>query len=280
MPVIDAHTHVFAPEVVSHRTEIASKDASFGLLYGEQGARMVDGGGLVAYLEAEGIDLAFATSFPFSDHGLVRLSNDYVMGLHAQDPRIVPLIALPMTDNREALKELERCDGRGAVGVGEVAFYGIGFGPGERECLQPIAQALTERRFVLMLHVNEPVGHTYHGKVPIDFGELALFIASHPDLTIILSHMGGGICFYEFMPEIRERFSRVYYDLAAMPYLYTPDIYRFVAEFIPHKTLFGSDYPLLPLSRYERDMTDLDDAVMERILYGNAQRILRDARLG
>ena len=280
MPVIDTHTHVFPPEVVSRRVEIASRDASFGILYGEPGARMVDGGGLVTYLEAEGIDLAFAVSFPFSDHGLVRLSNDYLMDLHAQDPRVVPFIGLPMTDKREALKEIERCEGRGAVGVGEVAFYGTGFGPGEREHLQPIAKALIERRFVLMLHVNEPVGHAYHGKVPIDFGELALFIASNPDLTIILSHMGGGICFYEFMPEVRERFSRVYYDLAAVPYLYNPDIYRFVVQFIPHKTLFGSDYPLLPLSRYERDMTDLDDAMRERILYGNAQQILRAARLG
>jgi uncharacterized protein len=44
----------------------------------------------------------------------------------------------------------------------------------------------------------------------------------------------------------------------------------------PEKILFGSDYPLLPLSRYlkELDKTNLDVIAKEGILGGNLRRLL------
>ena len=126
---------------------------------------------------------------------------------------------------------------------------------------------------MLLLHVNEQVGHHYDGKMAVDFVEVSRFVADHQDLTMILAHMGGGLCFYEFMPEIRRAFSRVFYDTAAMPYIYSNEIYRFIDTFIPEKTLFGSDYPLLSFKRYETGFGVLNRETRERVLEKNTRRV-------
>ena len=69
----------------------------------------------------------------------------------------------------------------------------------------------------------------------------------------------------------------VYFDTAASPYLYRQEIYRLAAEIIgPEKILFGSDYPLLPPSRYLKEMAagGLSPADQELITRKNALKIL------
>ena len=101
------------------------------------------------------------------------------------------------------------------------------------------------------LHVNEPLGHSYNGKYDTPFAHLYELIKKFPDLVIILSHWGGGILFYELMPEVKGVFRNVYYDTAASPYLYRDDIYRIASELCgSEKIIFGSDFPLLGAERY------------------------------
>ena len=50
-------------------------------------------------------------------------------------------------------------------------------------------------------------------------GRLALAQA-YPGLTIVFAHLGGGLFLYETMPEVRNVLAGVYYDTAAVPYLY------------------------------------------------------------
>jgi predicted TIM-barrel fold metal-dependent hydrolase len=92
---------------------------------------------------------------------------------------------------------------------------------------------------------------------------------------VILAHWGGGLLFYEAMPELREQFRNVYYDTAATPFLYHADIYRAaLALNLGDKILFGSDFPLLPPSRYLPALQTLPDDAQERILFANAQKLL------
>ncbi len=72
--------------------------------------------------------------------------------------------------------------------------------------------------------------------------------------------------------EAPEVFKNVYFDTAASPYLYRKEIYRLAAEMVgPEKILFGSDYPLLPPSRYvkEIDEAGLPEDWQEMILGKN-----------
>ncbi len=279
MRLLDAHTHIFPPELIEKRGGIASTDSGFALLYGTGRARMTDSAGLFSYMEKEGIDRVAAACFPFEDGGLIRLANDYVLDVARTDARVLPFVMIDRRDEEAAVAEAERCFQKGACGVGELAYYKGGFGERERMSLEGLARYLEQTGMILMLHLNEQVGHDYAGKTPVDFVQVAYFVQAHPGLRIILAHMGGGICFYEFMPEIRKAFSRVYYDLAATPFLYSKDLYAFAGRFLATKVLFGSDYPLLTLARYESDLEGLDDDTRRRLLYDNG-RDLFGARLG
>lgn len=271
--MFDAHTHVFSNQVIEDRARIAEKDGGFALLYGQPLSRMVDSSGLRDYLSREGINRAIAVAFPFHDPALVSLSNDCLLDLAKADSRIVPFVMVDLREEKRGISELERCIGKGARGLGEVAFYDTGFSKAERERLDRLVAPLEEADLVLMMHVNEQIGHSYSGKSSVDFAEVVAFVEAHPRLRIILSHLGGGLCFYEFMPEIRRLFTKVRYDLAATPFLYHKDVYRFVGSFLCEKVLFGSDYPLLPASRYLPDMGELPNDVQARLLWNNAEEM-------
>jgi uncharacterized protein len=274
MPVIDAHTHVFPPDVIARREMIAKTDARFALLYANPRARMVDGAGITEYLQSQGVEQAVVTSFPFTDASLVSACNDYVLELARMDTRVIPFATVDMEDETAARDEAERCVIRGARGIGEIAFYDTGYGKRECEKLHVIGAYAEQQGIPVMLHVNEQVGHAYHGKTVMDLQEIFLFIEAHPDLTVILPHLGGGLCFYEFMPEVRKTFSRVYYDLAATPLLYSSEVYDFVARYIPDRMLFGSDFPLLSYRKYATELGSLGDEARDKLLYHNARRML------
>ena len=74
----------------------------------------------------------------------------------------------------------------------------------------------------------------------------------HPEATLVLAHWGGGLPFYELMPEARETLRNVYYDTAASLYLYDDAIFRQVMSWVPDKVLLGTDYPLLSQRRFMR----------------------------
>lgn len=274
MPVIDAHTHMFPSEIIKDRVRIAEKDRGFQLLYGPPSSKMVDSSGLRDYLNREGISRAFVVGFPFQDPGLLTLSNDYLLELAQTDGRIVPFVMVDVGDDKRAISELERCIEKGARGLGEVALYTQGFSKTERERLGLLVKPLEEADLALMVHVNEQVGHRYSGKSRIDLAEVAALVEAHPRLKVILCHLGGGLCFYEFMPEIKKSFANVRYDIAAIPFLYGKEVYRYIASYLPEKVLFGSDYPLLPASRYLPEIQKLEREVQLRILWSNAEEFL------
>ncbi len=273
MKVIDGHTHVFSPEIIGMRDRIARKEGGFALIYGNGTSKMADADALFAYMAADNVDGCVVCGFPFKDRGLITLQNDYLLEVAANNPNIFPLISVDTGDERHALKELERCRARGALGVGEAAFYEKGLGRNELAALEGIARRLEESGAVLMLHVNEQVGHPYKGKTVVDFPETVRFIESHPNLDVVLAHLGGGLCFYEFMPEIRRVFSRVYYDTAAVPFLYGETIYTFIDGFLADKTVFGSDFPLLTFSRYSTGVSRMRPDTRGKTLYSNARRL-------
>ena len=278
MAIVDAHTHIFPPEIIRRRERIAEKEKAFSLLYGDGRARMVDAAGLSEYIRKEGVERAFVLSFPFNDKGLLRVTNDYILESSKEIP-IVPFILVDPKDVSFSLSEIERCFDLGARGVGEIGSYGGSLGEEELRMMEPLVECLEKKGGILSIHVNEQVGHGYAGKTFVDFRALYSFIERHGEATIILAHLGGGLCFFEFMPEVRRVFRNVYYDLAAAPFLYDSRMYAFVEMFLAEKTLFGSDFPLLPYSRYAKGMEGISPLARDMILHKNAERLLND-RLG
>jgi predicted TIM-barrel fold metal-dependent hydrolase len=70
----------------------------------------------------------------------------------------------------------------------------------------------------------------------------------------------------------------VYYDTAASPFLYDPKIYKLAVDLAGEdRVLFGSDYPLLPPSRYFKEMesSDIPEKTKKRIFGKNAASLLK-----
>ena len=79
------------------------------------------------------------------------------------------------------------------------------------------------------------------------------------------------------MPEVKKALQNVYFDTAASPFLYQPQIYTLVSQLVgAEKILFGSDYPLLPPSRLLREIsaTALTDEEKRLITGENARKLL------
>jgi predicted TIM-barrel fold metal-dependent hydrolase len=79
------------------------------------------------------------------------------------------------------------------------------------------------------------------------------------------------------MPEVKKAIDNVYFDSAASPFLYTPQVYNQVIQLVgADKVLFGSDYPLLTQRRLlnEIETLDLAEETKALVLAGNALRLL------
>ena len=79
------------------------------------------------------------------------------------------------------------------------------------------------------------------------------------------------------MPDVKKAMSKVFFDTAASPFLYSPQIYNQVIQLVgADKILFGSDYPLLAQNRLLKEIKSLDlpEETKRLILSDNAQRLL------
>ena len=95
---------------------------------------------------------------------------------------------------------------------------------------------------------------------------------------MVCAHWGGGLPFYALMPEVKKAMKNVFFDTAASPFLYSPQIYNQVIQLVgADRILFGTDYPLLKQRRMVDEVSELGlaEEVRGLILGRNAQRILR-----
>ncbi len=165
----------------------------------------------------------------------------------------------------------------GCRGIGELRPDTQPHGFASPEKLQPFVEVLRRSRFPLLTHASEPVGHGYAGKGKATPDLLYNFVSNFPDLTIICAHWGGGLPFYALMPEVGRALEKVYFDTAASPFLYRPEIYQIVSKIVgADKILFGSDFPLLPQGRVLREIESagLAETTKKMILSGNAKNLL------
>jgi predicted TIM-barrel fold metal-dependent hydrolase len=274
-PVIDVHVHVSSPELIAGREAYLERDEWFRLLYENPKSRLVTCEQVLSEMDDTGVDRSVIFGFAFRDQGLCREANDYVIEAVRAYPDRFTGFACVSPEVPGAVQELERCLDAGLAGCGELFPDGQRFDLVGSPGLDLIAEVLRERGLPLNLHANEPVGHPYPGKGDNTPGPCYEFAHRHPQLDIILAHMGGGLFFYELMTEVRVTLARVYYDTSAVPYLYRRDLYSIAATTAGvHKLLFGTDYPLLSPRRYLADTEILDATFRQALFGGNAAKLL------
>ena len=277
--IIDIHTHIFPPEICRERESFFPGEPAFELLYrDEKRAPLSTAGGLIKAMDRDGIQGSVTFGFPWRQRELVHRSNNYVLEAMARYPERLLGFACLNPELPEAVEEGERCLKAGMKGLGEIALYTPLNGGSWVDRMSPVVELATEWEVPVLLHINEPVGHQYPGKGHQPFWELYDLIKTFPKTRFILAHWGGGLWWYLLMKrEVKEVLTNTYFDTAASPFLYRPEIYEFAIKIIgPEKILFGSDFPLLELERYEKELgqTGLTPEQQAAILGGNSQRVL------
>jgi len=276
--IIDFHTHVFSPQINKNRSKYIDSDPCFAILYSKKDAKLATADELIASMDREGIDISVIVNIGWTTHELCVETNDYILESIARYPkRLIGFCTVQPNSYDAAIAEIERCAQGGIRGVGEMRPDMQLFDLGDEVLMEPFIEVLKKHKLILLTHASEPVGHDYPGKGAITPDMLYPFITSFPDLTIVCAHWGGGLPFYALMPEVARAMSNVFFDTAASPYLYSPQIYNQVAQLVGgDKILFGSDYPLLAQGRLLKEINSLDlpEETKNLILSGNARRLL------
>ncbi|HET8628855.1 MAG TPA: amidohydrolase family protein [Thermomicrobiales bacterium] len=276
MTIVDAHTHLFPPAFIRDRAALAAREPWFDLAYGDGRARMATGEDLVASMDAAGIAGAVACGWPWRDPGLCRAHNDYLLDAARRYPDRLRVLAIVSPADSRAAAEAGRCLDAGAAGLGELNADAQGFDLAAPAPLAPLAEVLTARGRPLLLHASEPLGHPYPGKGTATPEKLVAFLLAYPDLRVVAAHWGGGLPFYELMPEVAAAARNLWYDSAASTYLYHFAVFPRVAALVgPARILWATDYPLLkqaPFLRRTRE-SGLDAPALAAILGENARRL-------
>ena len=276
--IIDFHTHILPPRIKKNRRHYIDNDACFAILYSSPDAKMATADELIASMDKDEVDISVVLNYGWTTHEMCVETNDYIMEAVARYPRrLVGFCAVQPQSFQAALDEIERCARGGMRGVGEVRPDIQLLNLRDEALMKPFIEAITSHNLILLTHVSEPVGHQYSGKGSVTPDILYPLITSFPDLTLVCAHWGGGLPFYALMPEVKKAMSNVFFDTAASPFLYSPQIYNQVVQLIgADKILFGSDYPLLGQSRLIKEINSLDlpGETKQLILSGNAMRLL------
>ncbi len=276
--IIDFHSHIFPDAVRAGRDEYAQRDVWFATLYADPRRRLASAEDVVASMQAAGVDRTVVMGFPWRDGGLCREHNDYIIESVRRYPdRLIGFACVQPLDAGDA-RELERCLSAGLAGLGELGPDGQRFDIEDRWVLEACAEVLQQYDRPLLTHSSEPLGHDYPGKGQTYPWKLLRLAQNFPDLKIVLAHWGGGLPFYELMPEVREALRNVYYDTAASTYLYSFEVFPVVARLIgAERILWGTDYPLLSQAKFLARVraSGLDEAQLRLVLGENAARLLR-----
>jgi hypothetical protein len=276
--IVDFHTHVVPSGIKERRADYVGRDACFSLLYAEPKAKLATAEEVIASMDEHGIDKSVILNLGWVSHELCVETNDYILEAIARySERLIGFCVIQPLAGDNALKELERCAQNGVKGIGEMRPDVQDFDLKDSSLMRPVIETAVKHNLIFLTHASEPVGHQYFGKGNITPEAIYPFILNFPDLKVVCAHWGGGLPFYALMPEVGEALSNVYFDTAATPFLYKPQIFKQVADIVgSDKILFGSDYPLLSPKRVidQLESVGLSRQDRAKILGGNAKRLL------
>ena len=215
-------------------------------------------------MDEDGVDRSVAMGIGWTDPGLARQANNYIIESVQNYPdRIIGFCSVNPAWGELASREVERCARAGLVGIGELHADTQRFDLGDADTMRPLLEAANEYGLIITAHTSEPVGHLYQGKghtTPDVTMRLIENARKYPNVKIICAHWGGGLPFYALMPEVKDALQNVWFDTAASPFLYSPQIFPIVADLVgADRILLGSDFPLI---RFRRIRSQIEESGM------------------
>ncbi|MEW5957633.1 MAG: amidohydrolase family protein [Chloroflexota bacterium] len=258
--IIDSHIHMYPPAVAADPVGWARRmdEPYWGALVGDTpGGKTIQGWvtveQLIADMDAAGLDQVVMQGIYFRHHDTCVAQNNWYIEWCRQYPdRLLGFATVQPLAGRPALDEVRRAIDRGLRGVGEILPYAQGHSLRD-DVFLAVVELVIELDVPLCLHGAEPVGRDYPGRAYTPLQDYVWLAEQYPDLKLILAHLGGLLPYYELNPTLKKALRHVYYDTAAVPLLYRPQVYKSIVDVVgPEKILYGSDYPLLIYPRRTR----------------------------
>jgi predicted TIM-barrel fold metal-dependent hydrolase len=193
----------------------------------------------------------------------------------ARHPERLSFLGIVVPQAHSAASDAGDAFAAGAIGIGELNADAQRFDLLQPESMRELVEFCSAQGKPIMLHTSEPLGHIYPGKGNATPDKLAVWLKAFPEQSVVLAHWGGGLPFYELMPEIREIAHNVVYDCAATTYLYDFNVFEAAIKLVgADRVLFGSDFPVLGQRRLLGRVREVvgDEAALEAILSRNAGR--------
>ncbi|MBC8453372.1 MAG: amidohydrolase [Chloroflexi bacterium] len=276
--IVDSCTHILPESFVANRDRLSRTDRTFKSLFVDPEAKFAGVDDLIASMDDSGVDISVCAGFGWTDPEVAREANDYNLeAAKAHPDRLIAFCSVNPVWGEDAVAEVRRCHEAGAKGIGELHPDSQGILDADMAALAPVFDTARELDMPILMHASEPVGHGYPGKGTVTPDLLMILVNAFPNNTFIFSHFGGGLLFYGLMPEVKSALKNVYFDSAAFPFLYRPEVFDVAARSIgADRILFASDFPLVPQKRAleEFDQSGLSSEQSRLVQGMNAAKLL------
>ncbi len=246
--IIDAHAHCYPPEVAvdpvawgSARGERHWVDL---VTCGPQGWATREA--MLAEMDEHGVDCAVLAGWYWEHQATAEEQAAWHLEWAEAAPgRFLPFIPVQPRAGQAALRGVERALATGRFfGIGELMPTAQGFSMEDPAFASLCALAL-EAGVPVLMHVTEPVGHEYPGRLETPLDGYVHLAERFPELRLILAHWGGGLPFYMLNRRVRKALRNAWVDTAAGPLLYAPDVWTAGTNLMgADRVLFGTDFAL------------------------------------
>lgn len=282
MTVVDAHVHLYPPEVnrdpaawatangEGHWAELCTRRRKDGKPV--QGFPSVDD--LLRDMDAAGVTKAVLLGWYWEGHAAcVRQNKFYADCIRAHPDRLAAFATVQPKAGPVAFEEAVRAMDDGLIGFGELSPHSQHYALNDPVWQQILALA-AEWKVPVSLHVTDPQSKPYPGRVETPLPDFVRQAREFPATTFVLAHWGGGLAWSKEATAL----PNVWFDTAASPLLYGPEVW---AKTQKERVLFGSDYPLILYPQVETApamgslMSEARQAgASTAVLGGNAMQLL------
>lgn len=292
MDIVDSHVHLFPDAAAADPQGWASARGEHRwaqMVAPRADGRTVQGWAevdrMLRDMDAAGIERAVLQGW-YWERPATCAEHNHLMAaaIGAHPDRFSAVATFHPAGGESALNSLRRVRDMGFVGLGELCPESQGYAH-EDPVFERALVLAGEWGWPVTLHVTEPAGRDYPGRVETPLRKIVELARAHPEVSFVLAHWGGLLPFFEMNAAVGRALAGAFYDTAASPLIYGEGITRAVASVIgTERILFGSDYPILP--RGEKSPTfepflkvvrdvGLLPAAQEAILGGNARKLFR-----
>lgn len=254
MRIIDAHVHLYPPEVnrapsawaatqgEQHWSTLCTRRRKNGRSV--QGFPSVDE--LLREMDQARIERVVLQGWYWERHDTCGLQNRFYAGcLRAHPDRLAAFATFHPAAGAEAVRvEIRRAADEGFCGLGELSPHSQGVSVTDPVWREALVLA-GELGLAVNLHVTEPNSKNYPGKVETPLSDFVAMAREFPATRFILAHWGGRLPLDPELGLTAKACANLYYDTAASPLLYDVRIYRELVDAAgAARVLYGSDYPL------------------------------------